>query len=445
VVEEEIAQVKGKGLLIAVGLLAVLGGLVWWSNKKQSTASKSPAGDSIKMLSITGDQFQAIRIKKLTDEVEELKRVNGKWLLTEPKPLPADQDAAAAMVTSLATLTADKVVEEKAGDLQPYGLHIPTLDITITKNDGKTERVLIGDDTPTGSGAYAKVASDPRVFMVSSFIKTGLDKPPADLRDKRLLTFDQDKLTRVELQAKGQAVEFGRNSQNEWQIVKPRPLRADSAQVDTLVAKLKDARMDITGAEGAAKQLAAATKVAGVSVTDASGTQTIEVRRDKDKNEYARSSAVEGLWKISGGGLGESLDKSLDDFRNKKLFDFGFSDPGKVELKGAAYIKTGDKWLAGSKTMDNASVQNLIDKLRDLAATKFAERAGGEPVFEAAVTSGGGKRAEKVTIFKEGARFFAKRESEPSIYELDGKAVEDLQKAAAEVKEAAPEPAKKKK
>ena len=48
--------------------------------------------------------------------------------------------------------------------------------------------------------------------------------------------------------------------------------------------------------------------------------------------------------------------------------------------------------------MDNATVQNLIDKLRDLTATKFAEKGGGEPVFEATVTSNSGKRVEKVTI-----------------------------------------------
>ena len=40
---------KPKGLLIAVVLLAVLGGLIWWSNKKQATASKAPATTETKM------------------------------------------------------------------------------------------------------------------------------------------------------------------------------------------------------------------------------------------------------------------------------------------------------------------------------------------------------------------------------------------------------------
>ena len=146
--------------------------------------------------------------------------------------------------------------------------------------------------------------------------------------------------------------------------------------------------------------------MATVTVTDASGTQTLEVRKDKDKNYYAKSSAVEGVYKVAS-DLGDALDKGLDDFRNKKLFDFGFSDPSKVETQGrATYVKSGDKWMTGAKTMDNASVQNLIDKLRDLSATKFAEKGGGEPVFEATVTSNDGKRVEKVSITQARRRIF---------------------------------------
>jgi hypothetical protein len=56
-----------------------------------------------------------------------------------------------------------------------------------------------------------------------------------------------------------------------------------------------------------------------------------------------------------------------------------------------------------------------------------------------------GKRVEKVAISKQGDKYFAKREDEANIYTLDNKAVEELQKTASDVKEAAPPaPAKKK-
>jgi hypothetical protein len=426
---------KPKGLLIAVVLLAVLSGLVWWSNKKQ--AAVKPALDtSTKILSIPDDQFQDIRIKTLANLTIDLSRQDNKWTMTQPKPLAADQDAVSSMVSTLASLNADKTVEDKATDLHPYGLDIPTLEVTITKKDGKTTELLIGNATLDSAGYYAKLANDAHVYTIASFAKTNLDKTPEFLRDKRLLTFDPDKLTRVELQSKGQTIEFGKNGQNEWQIVKPRPLRADSSQVSGLVDKLRDAKLDNTEtAEDAVKKFAGAEKVAVATVTDAAGSQTLEIRKDKDKNYFAKSSVVEGAWKTSA-EVGDALGKGLDDFRNKKLFDFGFSDPSKIELKGATYAKTGDKWMSGPKAMDNATVQTLIDKLRDLGATKFSETAGGAPVFEATVTSNDGKRVEKATVSKQGAQYFAKRENEPSIYELDAATVEDLQKAAADVKEA---------
>jgi hypothetical protein len=433
--------VKPKGLTIAVALLAVLSGLVWWSNKRQASAGDT-ADKTTKLLSIPEDQFQQIQIKKLTGEVIQLEKQDGKWKLIQPQQLPADQDAVSSIVSNLASLNADSVVEENAVDLKPYGLHDPTLDVQIKLKNGKTNEILIGDDTPTESGAYAKLPGSAKVVTIASFVKSTIDKRPDDLRDKRLLTFDPDKLTRVELQAKGQTVEFGKNAKNEWQIVKPRPLRADSSAVSTLVDKLRDAKMDLTTAEDPSNKWLSAEKVAMVTVTDAGGNQTLEIRRDKDKVYYAKSTAVSGIFKTSS-DVGEGLDKALDDFRNKKLFDFGFSDPSKVELKNATYTKSGDKWMSGAKTMDNASVQSLIDKLRDLTATKFPESGGGEPVFTAVVTSDNGKRIEKVEIRKQGSRYFAQREGEPSIYELDSKAVEDLQKAAGEVKEAAPEAKKK--
>jgi hypothetical protein len=54
------------------------------------------------------------------------------------------------------------------------------------------------------------------------------------------------------------------------------------------------------------------------------------------------------------------------------------------------------------------------------------------------VTSNDGKRVEKVSVWKQGAAYQARREGEPTVYQLDAKPVEDLQKAAGDVKEFKP-------
>ena len=383
--------------------------------------------------------------KKGGDSTVLSKSDAGKWQITEPKPLPADQDSVSSLVSSLSSLSSDKLVEDKASDLSSYGLNAPSEEITVKKKDGNTQKLLLGDDTPTGSGVYAKLENDPRIFTVATYVKSNLDKTAKDLRDKRLLTFNSDKLTRVDLQAKGQNVEFGKNNQNDWQILKPKPLRADGSQVEELIRKLKDAKMDTSVTDEDAKKagaaFASATKVAVAVVTDSGGSQQIEVRKDKDKNYYAKSSVVEVIYKVPA-DLGDGLDKGLDDFRNKKLFDFGWNDPTKVDLHNglvsATYQKSGDKWMSGAKQMDSVTIQTLLDKLRDLSSVKFLETDGGSPVFDATVTSNDGKRVEKLTITKLGDKYFAKRENEPAVYELESKAVEELQKAASDVKEAQP-------
>ena len=435
---------KFRGLLIAVALLAVLGGVVYWSNSKQKSGDTKTADTTTKVLTIPEDQIREVRIEKTGGERTLLRKGDdGKWQIVEPQPLRADQETVNSMVTALASLSADKIVEEKVADVAPYGLNKPGLTVKVVRKDGKTSDLAIGDEVLTGSGSYAKVGGDPRVFTIANFTKSSLEKTANDLRDKRLLTFDSEKLTRVNVNAQGQDVEFGKNNQNDWQILKPKPLRADGSQVEELIRKLKDAKMDPSVMPEDAKKAAAAfgsgARVAVVTVSDAAGNQQLEVRKDKDKNYYAKSTAVDGVYKV-GSDLGDGLDKKLEDFRNKKLFDFGWNDPTKVEVRRGVnapvtYAKSGEKWMAGQKQMDAASVQGLVDKLRDLNAAKFLEAGAGATVIEATVTSNDGKRVEKVTVMKQGEKYFAKRENEPSIYELDGKAAEELQKAASEVKD----------
>lgn len=433
-------------LLIAAALLAVLAGGVYWSNReKKAEAAKPPSGEAPKIVSIPQDQIKQIELDKKGAEPTILDRIdNTKWKITAPKPLAADSDAMSSLTSSLSSVSSDRVIEDKApADLSPYGLNAPSLTVTVTKKDNKNVKLLFGDDTPTGSDVYAKLEGDPRIFTVESFTKTGLDKTPNDLRDKRLITEESDKISRVELTAKHQTIEFGRLNQNDWQILKPRPLRADGWQVEELVRKLTGAKMDTSVSEADAKKAAAtfasATPVATATVTGSSGTQTLEVRKDKDKTYWAKSSVVEGVHKVTS-ELGDGLDKSLDDFRNKKLFDFGFNPPTKLEIEQGgntvSYQKSAEKWMRGSTEMDSTSVNAFIDKARDLSATKFVDSGFTQPEIQLTVTSNDGKRVEKVLISKSGKDYFAKRENEPTIYALDAKAVEDLEQAAKDIKPA---------
>jgi hypothetical protein len=443
---------KSYGLLIAAVVFAALSGVLYWSNhRKPDTDVKVSADTPPKILTLPEADITKVDIKKKSgDEVALAKDGAGQWQITAPKPLRADQNEVSTVLSTVSSLSSERLIDEKAGNLAEYGLAQPAVEVDVTEKNNKTQKVLIGDNTPTGNAVYVAVVGDPRVFTLANYAKTSLDKSAKDLRDKRLLLFDQDKLSRVELAAKKQDIEFGRNK-DQWQIVKPKPLRADDSQVQDLVRKLSDAKMDLSGSDDDHKKALAAfnsgTAVATAKVTDASGTEELQVRKNKD-DYYAKSSAVEGVYKV-GSDLGTALDKSVDDFRNKKLFDFGFTDPDKIELHDGARVyfltKGGSDWFsADGKKVDSIGAETVVEKVRDLAASKFVDSGFTTATLEVTATSNGGKNVEKVLIAKDGDHCVAKRDGEPALYQLDPVVVTGLEKAAGDIKLAAepkPEPA----
>jgi hypothetical protein len=437
-----------RSLLVALVVLIALGVGLYLSNKQKAAEAAKPATSAAKVVSINDIDVTKIALKaKGGAETVLAKNASGKWQMISPE-YPADQEAVNQLVTAADSVSQDKVVEDKLSDPKTYGFDDPSLKIDVTTKNGKTTKLIIGDDAPANAGSYAMVEGDPKVYTVAAYVKTGLNKTYNDLRDKRLLTFDQDKLSRVELTAKKQTEEFGRDK-DQWQIVKPKPLRADGSQVDDVIRKLRDVKMDTSLSDEDAKKATAAfasgTAVAVAKFTDPSGTQSIEIRKNKD-DYYAKSTVVAGVYKIPA-DTGTGADKGLDDFRQKKLFDFGFNDPSKIEMhesgKTYAFTKSGDDWNSNGKKMDGISVQSFLDKLRDLSASKFIDSGSlGASSIDIGVTWSDGKRVEKVLIAKQGSDYAAQRENEPALYGVDPKAVDDLTKAAADVKPAPP-PTKK--
>ncbi len=440
----------GRGLLIAAVVLAALAGGVWYSNKLEKDKEGKPPDDAApKLIDTAQDQIIRVEIAKKGSAPVVLERVkDDTWNLQAPKPAGADSDAVSSMVSTLASFSSERLIDEKVGELGEFGLDSPELTVTVGLKDGKTQKVLIGDEAPTGGGFFAKLEGDPRLFSIYSYNRSSLDKSWDDLRDKRLMTFDPGQVSRVELTAKGGTVELGKTGQGEWQVLKPDVYRADNVIADEVVRKLQGAKMEQVAADEAQKAAAlyrAGRPVATAKVTSSSGTQQIEIRKNQD-DFYARSNVVEGFYKI--GRDIEGVDKTLDDLRNKKLFDFGFNDPTKIEIRDGdettTLTKSGEDWQRDGKKMESTGVQQLIDRLRELVAARFLKAGPANPTVEITIVSDGGKRTEKVELSKSGAAFAGKRSGEPALYEVGSVAVEEIQQLTRDLKEASTAPPAKK-
>jgi uncharacterized protein DUF4340 len=442
---------KLRGLLIAALVLTALLGALYWSNHHSSTSAadstiKTSPEAPPKILSLNQDDITSLTIHRKEAPALDLSRItSGAWQITSPKSLAADQDSVSSVLSSFSSLNAERLLDDKASNLATYGLAVASLEIDATLKNNKTQKLLIGDQTPSGNAFYAMLAGDSRLFTIASYSKSSLDKTVDDLRDKRLLPADFDNVSQIELitqkPRKKQDITFAREK-DAWLILTPGPFRAESNPVEELIRSLKEAKIQTGSPSDDAKDAAAfqsAAPFVTAKITGASGAQELEVRKAKD-DYYAKSTAVFGIYKVPA-TVGTSLDKPLDDFRNKKLFDFAFEDPNKIEIHDGSKVyfltRSGsDWWGSDGKKLDESSVESLLGKIRDLAATKFPESGFTTTALELTVTSNDGKRVERVSLAKHADGYTAKRENEPGLYELPSSVVQQLQESAANVKPA---------
>jgi hypothetical protein len=156
---------------------------------------------------------------------------------------------------------------------------------------------------------------------------------------------------------------------------------------------------------------------------------------------------MDGVYKVPN-ELGDAVNKDAGDFREKHVFDFAQDDPDKVEYHDGANAiflthNGEDYWSGDSKKMDPVSVQDFLRPIRSLTATKFATSGFSAPDLSLVVTSKDGKHVEKVEIAKSGNDYLARRSDGSALFVLDGKSIDEMRKAAGDLKPVEPPPTKK--
>ena len=144
-----------RGLIVAVVILAGLGGVLYWSQHRkppEDNAATSASAAPMILKVNAADVTQLAVKQKQSDPVTLQKADADKWQITEPKPYRADQEAVAGMLSTLSGLNADRVVEDKASDRKQYGLDPATVELDITgKSKGPGSCFSVTTRLPAGA------------------------------------------------------------------------------------------------------------------------------------------------------------------------------------------------------------------------------------------------------------------------------------------------------
>ena len=276
--------------------------------------------------------------KKDGDDVVLNRAGASNWKITSPKPLIADQDSVSTILYNLSPMDGATLIDDKPSDLKQFGLAEPEAQVSATGKDGKTHTILVGDETPTGDSAYVMVSGESKVYSVPKNTKTNLDKGLKDLRDKRLMPVDFDKLTSVEISGAKLHLTFG-SEDGKWTVRSPANLRGDTSKMETIIEKLRTATMDPSTSDADTEEgrfpVCFGRAGRDLKATDASGSQELQIRKAAD-GYYAKTTAMDGVYKVPN-ELGDAVNKDAEDFREKRVFDF--AEAGSGQSRTARRIK----------------------------------------------------------------------------------------------------------
>ena len=377
-------------------------------------------------------------------ETIAVESADGGWRITQPVTLPADTTEMNDLLEKLATAQVKEFVAEAPKSLDRYGLARP---VRVSVHTGKdkdraTRTLLVGRVDADKKGVYAMRDGESSVLLLPEEVGRLVPRTVAAIRNKQLVEFDRDKITRVDVQGPRGPVTLVREK-DRWKITAPEALPADQVEAGALLARLAELRAQgflSDDASGIPRYVANPT--VKVTLTGQDGTTTTVLlapsseRRGGQPSAYAAVADKGPVILVDARALTE-LGRSVAELRDHTLFaGLEPKDVKRVRLRiGSQTVvleRSGDAdWamLEPSKGSARASrVEDILYTMRALKWQEIAAPAGQDaakygldaPTMEVVLLKGDGAELAHLTVGKrDGQRAWVRTGGGPAIYAID--------------------------
>ncbi len=200
-------------------------------------------------------RVQKIALKSVNNEYL-LERTDKQWSFVKPNTEAADNPSVASMIATVAQERAQRFPDDTQENRKALGFDAPLIDTTLTLVDGQTVRLRVSRQV-TDAGENFYVLRDDAGGSSLAQVGPGAtqyDRNPGDLRDKSIVRFKKEAVTRMVFRDLGGpeiVVDKGSvdASAEAWKVVAPRAGKAKIFKVTSALWALASAKILAAGEE----------------------------------------------------------------------------------------------------------------------------------------------------------------------------------------------------
>jgi hypothetical protein len=336
------------------------------------SGSEEDSGE--KLVSFSSDDVE--KIVFITDsETIHFQKDGEDWLIVDPIEAKADKYEVNRLADDFSDLPIERVVEEMPDDLEKYGIPHKEVHLTV-KGEDKPVIILVGVENPLDNTFFAKKEGEMRVVLISSTLKSLLEKKVFDFRMKDIFKFDTDQAKSTQLKARTIRWE-AEKEEEEWFLRQPVNALAKKSSIrDVLYALSNLKAKEFISEEIKNEEI----KTYGLDNPDYEVTVGLPMENQqvafflqkKEENVYATSSLSSKIILVEDSILSD-LEKAVDEIREKKVCDFFTWDVQRIRVKhGDVDLELSkdeeDKWQFETTPQEEAEKEKIESFLRKIEA-----------------------------------------------------------------------------
>ena len=364
------------GRLLAFTLLvAAVAAFVWFVERKQPTTDERR--ERADRLFATFEQEQARRVVVTNSHGRfELVKEKDSWKLVAPVADDANPGSVSSLLSTLASLKADRTLEAKDLSLADYGLAPAAFEVAVEGEKGRLADLKVGAALPLGN-LRAALTDGGKVYLVNTWIASDLERDLAGWRSTDLVRLMSADVASLTIAAGAERVALA-NTGSGWTLTEPIADLAERDRAEGLIGDLNGAQVkehvDRPGDLAALGLASPRLLLTVVRKDDAAPVQlAFGDEREQGGRQVACRRGESVLW-VDASVLSRA-GTALADWRARALTSFDTWSVSGLEVEaGAARValeRAEGVWKAGSTEVDSDAVSRRLRAFADLQVVAF--------------------------------------------------------------------------